>query len=269
MLIRIGYDMVFEFSTETPMILMLFVHPSQARSLLGNDDLHSDPPLQAEFFIDNFGNRCARIIAPPGQIRLWTEALVRNDGQPEPVHTEAGEHPVADLPIETLPFLRGSRYCETDRLSQAAWDLFGMAPPGWLRVQAICDWVHKEVRFGYEYARANRSALEVFQERIGVCRDIAHLAVAFCRCMNIPARYASGYLGDIGIPPEPYPMDFNAWFEAYLGGGWHTFDPRHNMPRIGRVLMARGRDAGDTAMTTAFGVNCLRSFRVVTEELPE
>ncbi len=269
MLIRIGYDMVFEFSAETPMILKLFVHPSQVQALVNNDDLQSDPPLQVESFTDGFGNRCVRILAPPGSLRLWAEALVRDNGQPDLVCPEAREHPVAELPVETLPFLLGSRYCETDRLCQAAWDLFGLAPPGWGRVQAICDWVHKEVRFGYEHARANRSAWEAFDERIGVCRDIAHLAIAFCRCMNIPARYASGYLGDIGIPPEPYPMDFNAWFEAYLGGRWHTFDPRHNMPRIGRVLMARGRDAADTAMTTAFGVNCLRSFRVLTEEVPD
>ncbi len=236
MLIRIGYDLVFEFCAETPMILMLFVHPGQARALVRNDDMQSDPPLQVEPFIDNFGNRCARIVAPEGTLRLWAETLIRDNGQPEPVDQGAREHPVAELPVETLPFLLGSRYCETDKLCQAAWDLFGLTPPGWGRVQAICDWVHSEVRFGYEYARANRSAWEVFEERIGVCRDIAHLAVAFCRCMNIPARYASGYLGE---------------------------------RRIGRVLMARGRDAADTAMTTAFGFNCLRSFSVLTEEVPE
>ncbi len=267
MLIRIGYDMVFEFSTPTPMILMLFVHPSQAQALLDNDDLHSDPPLQTDVFIDSYGNRCARLLAPPGSLRLWTEVLIRDNGQPEQVQPDAREHPVTELPVDTLPFLLGSRYCETDRLSQAAWDLFGAVAPGWVRVQAICDWVHKEVLFSYAHARSTRSALEVFEERIGVCRDIAHLAVAFCRCLNIPARYASGYLGDIGIPPEPYPMDFNAWFEAYLGGGWHTFDPRHNMRRIGRVLMARGRDASDTFLTTSFGGNCLRSFKVLSEEV--
>lgn len=267
MLIRIGYDIRFELPAPTPLVLMLFVHPSRVADLERPDRLRSDPPLALEEFLDGFGNRCARTLAPAGPLRLWTEALIRDGGQPEPAFPELPQHPVAELPVETLPFLLGSRYCETDRLAEAARQLFGETPEGWGRVQAICDWVHEHIRFGYEHARADKSAWQVFRDRRGVCRDLTHLAVTFCRCLNIPARYASGYLGDIGIPPEPYPMDFNAWFEAYLGGRWHTFDPRHNARRIGRVLMTVGRDAADTALTTAFGPNLMTAFQVDTAEV--
>ena len=174
---------------------------------------------------------------------------------------------VEDLPAETLNFLLASRYCETDRLSEVAWNLFGQAPMGWGRVQAICDFVHRHIVFGYEYAGATKTAWDVFNEATGVCRDYAHLAVTFCRCMNIPARYCTGYLGDIGMPPPYGPMDFAGWFEAYLGGRWHTFDARNNMPRIGRVLIAQGRDAADVPITHTFGPNTLVSFKVWTDEV--
>jgi transglutaminase-like putative cysteine protease len=180
---------------------------------------------------------------------------------------DAIEHPVNQLPEETLPFLLGSRYCETDRLMQTAWDLFSTSPRGWNRVQRICDFVHSHIAFGYEHADVTRTAYDVFQQKHGVCRDFAHLAVALCRCMNIPARYCTGYLGDIGVTPSPLPMDFSAWFEAYLGGTWHTFDARHNTPRVGRVLIARGRDAADAAIATSFGPHTLESFRVWTDEV--
>ena len=216
---------------------------------------------------DNFGNWCTRIVAPRGRIRLSTSATVNDSGVPDPVIDAAVQHPVQDLPEETLLFLLGSRYCETDRLSQTAWDLFGNAATGWRRVQAICDFVHNHITFGYEHARPTKSALDVYSERTGVCRDFTHLAIAFCRCMNIPARYCTGYLGDIGVPPPYGPMDFAAWMEVYLGGAWHIFDPRNNVPRIGRVLIARGRDAADVAISSTFGPTELVSFTVVTEEL--
>lgn len=220
--------------------------------------------MAIEDFVDPFGNRCARGLAPAGRVRLWSDALVEDDGQPDIVDWNARQHPVLDLPVETLLFLRGSRYCETDRLVDLAWSMFESAPEGWARVQAICNWVNWNVRYAPDQASPTRTAWDVYAERTGVCRDFVHLAVTFCRCMNIPARYATGYLGDIGIPAQPSPMDFHAWMEVYLDGRWYTFDPRHNTPRIGRVLMARGRDAADVPMTTAFGKTTLLGFTVHT-----
>jgi transglutaminase-like putative cysteine protease len=192
---------------------------------------------------------------------------VNDSGEPDRVAIEARQHAVPDLPDDALTFLLASRYCETDRLADIAWSLFGKTPPGWRRVQAVCDYVHQHIAFGYEHARASRTAWEAFCDRTDVCRDYAHLAVAFCRCLNIPARYCTGYLGDIGVPISDAPMDFAAWFEAYVGGEWYVFDARNNVPRIGRVLIARGRDAADVAITTTFGPNTLHSFTVITEEV--
>jgi transglutaminase-like putative cysteine protease len=178
------------------------------------------------------------------------------------------QHTVQDLPNDVLLFLLASRYCEVDsQLRDIAWSQFGQLPAGWPLVQAVCDFVHQHIRFDYNAARANRTALEVYREQVGVCRDYMHLAITFCRSLNIPARYCTGYLGDIGVPRQPCPMDFSAWFEVYLGGAWHAFDARNNVPRIGRILMARGRDAADVALTTTFGVNQLRSFQVWTDEV--
>jgi transglutaminase-like putative cysteine protease len=216
---------------------------------------------------DAFGNWCSRIVAPKGQIRLSADAVVNDTGQPDIVAPLAQQRPVQDLPAETLVFLLGSRYCETDRLSQIAWDLFGKTPTGWARVQAICDFVHHHIVFGYEHARATKTAWEAFNERVGVCRDYTHLAITFCRCMNIPARYCTGYLSDIGLPPPYAPGDFAAWMEVYLDGHWYTFDPRNNAPRIGRVLIAQGRDAADVALSNTFGPNTLTSFKVWTDEV--
>jgi transglutaminase-like putative cysteine protease len=216
---------------------------------------------------DGFGNWCSRIVAPAGRIRLRTLALVQDSGLPDAVVPNARQIPVEDLPEDTLIFLLGSRYCETDCLMDTAWSLFGGTPLGWPRVQAICDFVHSHLAFGYQYASSTKSALQAFNDRTGVCRDFAHLAIAFCRCMNIPARYCTGYLGDIGVPPMDAPMDFSGWFEAYLGGAWYAFDARHNHPRIGRILIARGRDAADVAISTAFGSGALESFRVWTDQV--
>jgi len=267
MQIRVGYELIYECPQPTPMILTLNVHYSRASDLVVPDYLTTDPSLPISAYRDGFGNWCARIVAPAGRIRIASTAIVRDTGQPDPVAPEAWQHMVQTLPEETLVFLLGSRYCETDRLSQIAWDRFGHAPLGWARVQAICDFVHSHIVFGYEHARPTRTAWEAYNERRGVCRDYAHLAIALCRCMNIPARYCTGYLGDIGMPPPYAPMDFAGWFEAYLAGRWYTFDPRNNMPRIGRILVARGRDAADVAISNTFGPNTLASFKVVTEEV--
>ena len=266
MRIRVGFEMIYDCPQPTPMIFNLNVHFTRVSDLIGRDDLVFDPPARIAAYRDSFGNWCTRIVAPQGQLRLTTDALVRDTGQPDVIFPHARQTPVEELPDETLLFLLGSRYCETDRLSEAAWGLFGNSPPGWARVQAICDYVHRHIAFGYQHALRTKTACDAFESGTGVCRDYAHLAVAFCRCMNIPARYCTGYLGDIGVPPPYGPMDFAAWFEAYLDGHWYTFDARNNTPRIGRVLIARGRDASDVAISSTFGPNTLRSFSVRTEE---
>ncbi|HEY8015964.1 MAG TPA: transglutaminase family protein [Dongiaceae bacterium] len=268
MQIRAGYELVYDCPQPTPMLLMLSVHPSRSGDLLTPHEMSFDPPIDATHYRDGFNNVCTRIVAPSGRLTISSEFIVGDPGTPDVVVPEAEQHPVQELPDETLVYLLGSRYCETDRLSETAWSLFANAPRGWGRVQAICDYVHAHVTFGYQYARSTKTAWDVFMERQGVCRDFAHLAVAFCRCMNIPARYCTGYLGDIGIEAVDEPMDFSAWFEVYLGGHWHTFDARHNKPRIGRILMGRGRDASDVAISTTFGPCILSSFRVITDELP-
>jgi transglutaminase-like putative cysteine protease len=267
MQIRVGFEMLYEFVGRTPMVLMLNVHPSRALDVIKPDHLRITPSLPVTRYTDAFGNICTRLVAPPGQVEISTDALVWDSGLPEAVEPNARQHEVADLPHDALVFLLASRYCETDRLMQDAWARFGKTPLGWPRVQAICDFVHSHVRFGYQHARATKTAAEVAVERRGVCRDFAHLAITLCRCMNIPARYCTGYLGDIGVPPEPEPMDFSAWFEAYLGGRWYSFDARHNAPRIGRIVMARGRDAADVAISTTFGPNLLKRFMVHTDEV--
>ncbi len=267
MRIRVGYDMRYDCPQPTPMILTLSIHYTRVSDIIRPDHLVTVPTVPMSVYRDSFGNWCTRIIAPPGGVRLTADALLNDHGQPDPVQFDAVQHPVEQLPEETLLFLLGSRYCETDVLSQAAWDLFGNTPPGWPRVQAVCDFVHNHIRFGYEFARPTKTAAEAFNEGAGVCRDFAHLGVAFCRALNIPARYCTGYLGDIGIPPPYGPMDFAGWFEAYLGGQWWTFDPRNNQRRIGRVLMARGRDAADVALSNTFGSNTLAHFEVWADEV--
>jgi transglutaminase-like putative cysteine protease len=269
MLIQVGYELVFNCPQETPMILMVNVHYSRASDIVSPDCLITDPETPIRAYRDGFGNWCTRIVAPIGRIRLTSTGVVRDSAIPDVVTTSAEQHALQDLPEETLVFLLGSRYCETDLLSEAAWARFGQSTPGWSRVQAICDFVHKHIAFDYQKARPTRTAWEAFNEGVGVCRDYAHLAVALCRCMNIPARYCTGYLGDMGTLPPYGVMDFAAWFEVYLGGGWHTFDARNNVPRIGRVLIARGHDAADVAIATTFGQNTLESFKVWTDEIAE
>jgi transglutaminase-like putative cysteine protease len=266
MLIRLGYDIQFNIPAPVAMVVLLNVHPSRFRDLEEPDELRTEPRLDIDYYRDSFGNRCARFIAPPGWLRIFSSTLIQDSGLPDVTNWSAAGTPMGDLPHETLTFLLSSRYCEVDRLSTVALDLFGRIAPGWGRVQAVCDWVNSKVAFSYHHARPTKTALDVFTERVGVCRDFQHLAITFCRALGIPARYATGYLGDIGVPPRG-PMDFSAWFEAYLDGRWWTFDARHNEPQIGRVLMATGRDAADVAITTSFGRADLRSFFVVTEEV--
>jgi transglutaminase-like putative cysteine protease len=244
------------------------VHPSRAADIIKPDQLRVSPAVRLTRYLDAFGNVCTRLVAPPGRLDIRTDALVADSGLPDVVEPAARQHEVAELPHDALVFLLASRYCETERLMEAAWSRFANTPLGWARVQAICDFVHSHVRFGYQHARATKTATDVIIERRGVCRDFAHLAITLCRCMNIPARYCTGYLGDIGVPLEPDPMDFSAWFEVYLGGCWYAFDARHNIPRIGRIVMARGRDAADVAFSTTFGPNVLRRFAVHTDEAP-
>ena len=267
MQIRVGYELIYDFPQQTPMVVMLNIHHSRANDIVVPDLMTAEPNVPLAPYRDGFGNWCTRLLAPPGRLRLSATAVLNDTGQPDPIATEDHQHAVEDLPEEALVYLLGSRYCETDRLTGIAWDLFGNAPTGAHRIQYICDYVHRHITFNYQNARSTRTAWEAFQEGTGVCRDFAHLAIAFCRCMNIPARYCTGYLGDIGIPPPYGPMDFAAWFEAYIGGRWHTFDPRNNIPRIGRVLMARGRDATDVAISNTFGPNILAGFTVLCDEV--
>jgi len=268
--IEIGFDIALTMSTPNAVIFMLNVSPDRAHDVLSGDLVTVQPGLRLTEYTDAFGNRVGRVDVPAGvsQVRLTNSGVVRDSGLHDPVDWGAVQHEPQDLPAETLRFLLPSRYCEVDSpLLNFAWNQFGSTPRGWGRVQAICDFVHQHLRFDYGAARANRSALEGFGERTGVCRDFAHLAITLCRCMNIPARYTTGYLGDIGIPPVPYPMDFSAWFEVYLGNRWHTFDARHNVPRIGRIVIGRGRDAGDVPITMTFGAHTLTNFSVVTREV--
>jgi transglutaminase-like putative cysteine protease len=268
-LLRLGYDIQFDVPAPVAMVALLNVHPSREADLRAPDELRIEPATPVESYIDGFGNRCTRFFAHSGALRLSNSTMVLDSGLPDPVSPDAREVPPQELPHEVLHYLYNSRYCEVDRFSMIAVELFGALPRGWSRVQAVCDWVNSKVSFGYQYARPTKSALDVYTERFGVCRDFQHLAITMCRALNLPARYATGYLGDIRVPPLPSPMDFSAWFEVYLEDRWWAFDARFNTPRVGRVLMATGRDASDVAITTSFGGATLTQFTVVSEEIPQ
>lgn len=268
MRIHLGCELTYEVPNATPMIVLLNVHHSCVARLERPDWLMTTPAVPVESYRDGFGNWCCRLVAPPGRFVLGTDSVIQDSGASDPVDWNAMQHPVEQLPADTLQFLLGSRYCETDCLSEEAWRLFGQGPTGWARVQAICDFVNRHVAFGYAHSRPTRTAAEAYAEGRGVCRDFTHLAIAFCRCMNLPARYCTGYVSDIGQPPPYAPMDFAAWMEVYLGGRWWVFDPRNNRPMIGRILIARGRDAADVPLTHTFGPNTLAGFRVWTDEIP-
>jgi transglutaminase-like putative cysteine protease len=269
MLIRLGYDIRFDVPCQTPIVALLNVHPSRRQDLREPDEVQVEPAVDREIYSDSFGNICLRVLAEPGTFRFYNSTLIEDSGELDPQDPTARQIPVEKLPTETLRFLLASRYCEVDLLSNIAYELFGHTAPGWERVRAICSWVNEKVTFGYAFARSTKTALDVYLERQGVCRDFQHLAIAFCRALNIPARYVTGYLGDIGVPPGDTPMDFSAWFEVYLDGRWWAFDARHNRMRIGRILVATGRDAADVAITTSFGATKLTKFEVVTDEVKE
>lgn len=266
MLIRYGYEITVNSWNPTAMVTMLSVRDGRDADIRVPETFSTDPAIETSTYRDLFGNTCRRFIAPPGDLTLRSDSVIEVSGETDPIGHDAEQHPVAELPDACLVFLMGSRYCETDRLSQLAWNTFGHTPPGWQRVQAICDFAHDRIQFNYQNARSTRTAFEAYEEQTGVCRDFAHLAVALCRCMNIPARYVNGYLGDIGVPRAD-PMDFSAWIEVYLGGRWWTFDPRNNIPRIGRIVIAHGRDAADVAMITSFGSHLLNRFTVWVDEV--
>jgi transglutaminase-like putative cysteine protease len=267
MKIRAGYAISYDCPQPTPMILALSVHPSRRGDLITFDQIRLEPHVPATEYTDHYGNICHVIRAPAGRITLSADFRILDSGRADEIAPGATQGPLETLPVETLVYLLGSRYCETDRLSSFAWSTFGSIPQGWSLVQAIVDFVHNHITFGYPHADVTRTAYDAFTDGKGVCRDFAHLAITLCRCMNVPARYCTGYLGDIGVPADPAPMDFSAWFEAYIGDRWYTFDARHNKPRIGRILIARGRDATDVAITTSFGPHALVSFKVVTDEV--
>jgi transglutaminase-like putative cysteine protease len=268
MRIEAGFELTYECAHPTPMVLMLSPHPSRMADLVTEARLTFSPQIRARDYLDGFGNRCTRIVAPVGRTTISSRFEITDSGQPDRMAPFARQHPIEELPDAVLVHLLASRYCEVDRLADFAWKRFGGVPAGWARVQAVCDFVHRHITFDYEAADATRTATGALEDGIGVCRDFTHLAVALCRALNVPARYCTGYLGDIGIPPVDSPMDFSAWFEVWLGDRWYTFDARHNTPRIGRILMATGRDAADVALSTSFGSARLVRFEVVTDEVP-
>jgi transglutaminase-like putative cysteine protease len=268
MLIRYGYDITVTCTQPTPMVCLLEIRDDREADIRSPEQVVTNPSVQTTTYSDLFGNTCRRFVAPAGDFSIWGDGTVEDSGLVDPADWSAGETPIAELPNDCLVYLLGSRYCETDRLSQIAWDMFGQLNPGWNRVQAICNFVNQHITFGYQQARSTRTAFEAYQERVGVCRDYAHLAIALIRCMNIPARYINGYLGDIGVPILD-PMDFSAWIEVYIGGRWMTFDPRNNIPRIGRIVVARGRDAADVPLIHSFGPHVLKSFRVWTYDVTD
>ena len=265
MLIKGGFNLAYECFDHTPMVLTISIRPEETANLVEPELLTFLPQVDFETYLDSFGNRCTRLVAPPGRLSIWNRFVMADNGNPEPLPLDAYQHAVQELPQETLLYLMGSRYCDTQKLSDLAWSVFGGYWRGWPLVKAILDYTHDRIRFNYGCARDDRTAFEAHEERVGVCRDFAHLAIALCRCMNIPARYCTGYLGDIGVPADPAPMDFSAWFEVYMGGRWWALDARHNQPRIGRIVVGRGRDAADVAISTAFGNAELAEFKVITE----
>lgn len=269
MLIQIGFDIALRVTTPTALLYALRVHPSFEKDLVAPENIRIEPFVPVQEYKDLFGNRCGRIAVDAGLIRFTNNAVIRSNGELNAIAPDADYTDVRDLPLDTLPFIMPSRYCEADsELLTLAWNQFGNVRGGWNKVQAICDFVHNRLRFDYQLARSNRTALESYREMTGVCRDFTHLAITLCRCLNIPARYVTGYLGDIGVPQDPAPMDFSAWFQAFVAGRWYTFDPRHNTRRIGMIPMAIGKDAADCALTTVFGLHTIENFQIVTQQIP-
>jgi transglutaminase-like putative cysteine protease len=267
MIIQAGYRISFQCPNWTPMLLQGNVHPSRDGDLQSPDVIQSDPPLPMKSYFDFYGNKVTRTDVPPGLVTFYNRFEIFDSGEPDVMPASDVLTPISQLPDDVLLYLVSSRYCDSDALASFAWMKFGYIAGGYSRVRAICDFVHQHLRFSYPEASPVRSASDALRERVGVCRDFAHLAIALCRAMNVPARYCTGYLGDIGVPLDPNPMDFSGWFEVFLDGRWYSMDARHNRPRIGRIVMCRGRDAADVAITTAFGVANLALFEVTTLEM--
>jgi transglutaminase-like putative cysteine protease len=268
LLIQCGYDIAYECTDYTPMLAMLHIRPERQHNLTTPERFAVLPYVPYRTYLDGFGNVCTRLVMPPGVTHLTCDFTIWDPGTHDPVPYGAPQTPVDQLPDDVLVYLLGSRYCDTDEMSDLAWALFGNGPTGWQRVQAVCDYAHARIVFNYQHASSTRTASGAHRDQRGVCRDYAHLAVTLCRCLNIPARYCTGFLGDMGTEPPYGPMDFAAWFDVYLDGAWHTFDARNNVPRIGRILLARGRDATDVAIATTFGPCVLAGFTVITDEMP-
>lgn len=266
-LINYGYEMTVSCPQPTPMVCLLDVHEDNRPNMREPEVVTCEPVIPMHTYRDAFGNVCRRFVAPAGDFTIRSNGVMISTDAVDPADWGANEHPVQDLPDEVLQFLVGSRYCETDKMSQLAWDTFGWMSPGYSRVQAIVDWSKQRLRFDYQQARSTRTALDAYYEQVGVCRDFAHLAITLCRCLNIPARYVNGYLGDIRVPRMPFPMDFSAWMEVYLGDRWWTFDPRNNQRRVGRIVISRGRDAADVPLINSYGQHLLKKFEVWTDEL--
>ena len=264
--IKAGFNLAFDSDADTSFVFVIHIRPERHRDLIEPEKLTLYPQVRFHTYIDGFGNICTRLTAPAGRLSLWNRFLIVDSGIPEQLPLYERQHPIGELPDDVLVFLLGSRYCETQKLNSLAWSLFGGYREGWPRIQAILQYTHDRIRFSYPNARPDRTAWDAHEERSGVCRDFTHLAIALCRCMNIPARYCTGYLGDIGVPVDPNPADFSAWLEVYLGGAWHSVDARNNQARIGRIPMAKGRDAVDAAISTAFGIARLSEFTVFTDE---
>ncbi len=271
MRIRTGFRMEYDCPQPVAMMGLLSVHPSRRGDMETPDTIHTSPGANIRQFTDGFGNIVTRFQAPAGRLVIESLFVIRDAGLPDAPLPDAPETPVDELPDEVLQYLLPSRYCDVEHLLDTAWNLFGHLPEGKARVEAIISYARNRIAFGYGHARNTRTAHEGHQEQVGVCRDFAHLAVTLLRCMNIPARYATGWLGDVRIAISPCPMDFSAWGEVWLDGAWRTFDARHESPhgvaRHGRVLMAVGRDAADVAITTSFGVANLVGFHVIADEL--
>jgi transglutaminase-like putative cysteine protease len=265
--LSIGSRIELRCETATPLLALVHVHKSLAPDLIGPERLQLQPDRTVEVLADQSGNRWCRFVAPPGTTSLRYATTIEAPDHTDPVLPGVRQCPIEALPIDTYRFLNASPYCDTAALMELAWSTFAGIPAGWPLVQAICDWVHGLIRFEYGASREHQSASQTIATGAGVCRDFAHLAITLCRCLNIPARYCTGYLGYTGIPIGAAPVDFSAWFEAFLGDRWYVFDARHNIPRCGRVLIARGRDAADVPFLRSFGAHELTGFEVITEAI--
>lgn len=258
--VRVGFRLNFDLPAETPMLLVVEPRELPSQHIL-NAREHVSTPSRFEKYIDSHGNLVWRVLAGPGPLEVSQDLIVRVSAQPDPQCPGLPKSRIEDLPSEVLQFLLPSRYVDSDLLLQEAWDRFGSVQGGWAQVQAISDHLFGACTYG-SGSTSSTTAQQAYGSGIAVCRDFAHMGVAFCRALNIPARYAYGYLGDIDVPAVPTPMDFHAWFEAWIDGAWRTFDARHNQPRVGRVLIATGRDAADVAFATTFGAAKLSGMTV-------